>query len=276
MENLKFLLNIILKNICEVDEKAFDYFIQNFANSIQNQSNVIQIILIFYSKINGTGKSGLTKFLASVLGIDLTFFGSLNQIIETHTHAHVGKLLNIIEEVDKNITRKFKNIIKDISQREVAIYNEKNKPQCRMKTFVNYIMTTNFNDGVYFDSEDRRNVVYNFLKSNDMKYVNKLIAILEDKHVIYLFGQYLREYLVTMKKGSEWIKNRPLNEHYYNMRCEDSTDAFLKDFVKLECIEVDELTNKEYNTMDETITYKDGTDKEIEYIYIKKDVFFKK
>ena len=275
MEDLQFLLNHILKNICEEDEKAFDYFMQYFADIIQNPAKVNQIILIFYSKINGTGKSGLTKFLASVLGVDLTFFGSLNQIAETHTHAHVGKLLNVVEEVDKFITRKNKNLIKDFSQREVAIYNEKNKPQCRMKTFVRYIMTTNYHDGVFFDSEDRRYVVYNFEKINDMKYVNRLIGVQEDKHVIYLFGEYLKEYLVTHKKGSDWINNRPLNEYYYNMRCEDSIDAFLKDFVKLEGIEVDELTNKEYNINDETISYKDGTEKDIEYVYIKKDVFFK-
>ena len=274
-EDLAFLKKHILENVCDGDDKAYDYLMQWLAAIIQNPAKVAQIILIFFSKINGTGKSGFTKFLASVLGVDLTFFGSLTQITETHTHAHVGKLFNVIEEVDKTITRKYKNIIKDISQREVAIYNEKNKPQCRMKTFVRYIMTTNYHDGVNFDSEDRRYVVYNFLKSNDMKYVNKLIGILEDKHVIFLFGQYLQNYLVTMNKGSDWINNRPLNEHYYNMRCEDSIDAFLKDFTKLECIEVDELTNKEYQTMDESLTFRDGTEKEIEYIMVKKDVLFK-
>lgn len=264
--DLNFLLEHILKYICGNNEKSFDYLMQYFANIIQNPTFVPQIILIFYSKINGTGKSGLTKFLANVIGQSLSFFGSLHQIVDTHTHAHVGKLLNVIEEVDKQITRKYKNELKDYSQRNVAIYNEKNKPQCRIKTYIRYILTTNFHDGVYFDSEDRRYVVYNFEKLDDMKYINKLIDIMNDKFIIYLFGEYLRNYDINMKKVTQWIKKRVLTEEYFSMRCEDSVDEFLKDFVKLECIEVDSLDTNEYRISDENNNI----------VFIKKNVFFKK
>jgi hypothetical protein len=227
-------------------EKSYDFLINYMANMIQEPTRVPQIIMVLYSKTHGTGKSGFTKFYSNVIGPDLSYFGSFDQITETHSHAHVAKLLNVIEEVDRATTRKNNNIIKDISQRDSAIYNEKNKAQHRIKTYVRYMMTTNNHNGVYFDDEDRRYVVYTFDKCDDQKYINKLQNIMEDPYIIYQFGKMLEEHKIAHKRTNEWIKARPLTEDYFAMRSEDTVDQFLRDFVKLESVETDHLDTKDY------------------------------
>ena len=279
-EDFEFLLNHIRDYICgraraqdkkeeKLAQRMFNYLMYYIANIIQTPTRVPQIIMVLFSKTHGTGKSGFTKFISNVIGSDLSYFGSFDQITESHTHAHVAKLLNVIEEVDRQTTRKNNNTIKDISQRDSAIYNEKNKPQHKIKTFVRYFMTTNYHNGVYFDDEDRRYVVYTFDKVSDIEYIKRLEDILEDPYTVYQFGKYLEELKIPFKRTNEWIKARPLTEDYYAMRSEDTVDQFLRDFVKLESVEVDHLDNQDY--------YYENLDKsDKNCVLVVKDVLYRK
>ena len=259
-DDVKFLLNHIKQYICglnraennpeliNIANKQYDYLLYYLANMIQYPTVVPQIILIFFSKINGTGKSGFTKFISNLIGTDLSYFGSYQQIMEKHTHAHVGKLINIIEEVDAYTSRNFYNNIKDFSQRERAVYNEKNKPVYEIRTYVRYIKTTNYDDGVFFDCEDRRYVLFNFDKIYDQIYVNNLLRILDDKYVIYLFGKYLEVINIPFVKLNDWQDNRPLNKEYFLMMTEDPITSFLKDFIKLETVSLVDFSVYEYQS----------------------------
>jgi DNA-binding ferritin-like protein len=227
--DLKTLLDHIKKYHCSNDDKHFDFFIQFFANIIQTPQSVPQIILVFYSPKHGTGKSMLTRFISEVIGNPLSFFGSLKQISETHTNAHLGKLLNIIEEVDNHSTKFFENVIKDYSQRFIAALNQKNKDIIQIKTFIRYIFTSNHYNGVYFDSEDRRYCVYTFDKISDKNYIDLIQTLLKDNYVKYLFGKYLEEYNITYHNPNDWNQNRTKTPDYYNMMIEDSLKNFLKE-----------------------------------------------
>jgi len=178
---------------------------------------------------SNTGKSNFTRFISEVIGNPLSFFGSLKQITETHTNAHLGKLLNIIEEVDNYSTRQYENIIKDYSQRLIAALNQKNKDIIQIKTFIRYIFTSNHFNGVFFDSEDRRYCVYTFDKISDKKYVDKIQSILKDNYIKYLFGKYLENYKITYHNPNDWNQNRTKTSDYYNMMVEDSLKNFLKE-----------------------------------------------
>jgi hypothetical protein len=258
--DFEFFINYIKNFICglckanesqqpkqiETAKESFLYLIYFLANIIQNPTIVPHIILIFFSKTHGTGKSGFTKFISRVIGPTLSYFGSYDQIMEKHTNAHVGKLLNIIEEVDRNVSKKFHNQMKDFSQREKAVYNEKNKPQYLIKTFVRYIKTTNYQDGIWFDSEDRRYVLYTFEKIEDESSIKRLLTILDNPFIIYLFGKYLSNIKIPFSRLNEWEKHRPLSIDYFNMRSEDPITQFLKDLLKLQGICVDYLPKNEY------------------------------
>jgi len=237
---LQKLLNHIKKYHCSNNDKHFDFFLQYFANIIQKPQFIPQIILIFYSSVHGTGKSNCTRFLAEVIGNALSFFGSLKQITDTHTNAHLGKLMNVIEEVDNYSTRQYENIIKDYSQRSYAQLNQKNKDIIQIKTFVRYIFTTNHYNGVYFDNEDRRYVVYTFNKIYDKNYVDEIQEIMNDNYVKYLFGKYLEEYEIKYNNPNDWNINRYKNEDYYNMMSEDPLKNFFKQLYNADYINIEE------------------------------------
>ena len=258
-KDFEFFMNYIKDHICglyrannnieqiSIAEHSFDYLMYFLANIIQNPTIVPHIIMIFFSKTHGTGKSGFLKFISQVIGPNLTYFGSYDQIMEKHTNAHVGKLINVIEEIDCYSSKKYHNQIKDLSQRERAVYNEKNKPQYIIKTFVRYFKTTNYQDGVWFDTEDRRYVLYTFDKIEDENYIKKLLNIMEDPYIIYLFGKYLaEEVVIPYNRLVDWEKHRPLTSDYYNMQSEDPITQFLKDLLKLDGICLEHLHHNEY------------------------------
>ncbi len=246
-EDLKFLLNHIKKYHCDDIDKHYDFLMQYLANIIQTPQFIPQIILVFYSSKHGTGKSNFTRFISEVIGNPLSFFGSLKQITETHTTAHLGKLLNIIEEVDNHITRQYENIIKDFSQRLYAPLNQKNKDIIQIKTFIRYIFTSNHYNGVYFDTEDRRYSVYTFEKISDKAYVDKILTILQDNYVKYLFGKFLENYNITYKQQNDWMLNRTKTSDYYNMMQEDSLKNFLKEIYANELFNLNEEAHCDFH-----------------------------
>lgn len=192
-----------------------------------------------------TGKSNFTRFIAEVIGNGLSFFGSLKQITETHTNAHLGKLINVIEEVDKYSTRQYENIIKDYSQRSYAPLNQKNKDIIQIKTFVRYFFTTNHIDGVHYDNEDRRYNLYVFEKIYDKDYIDKIQSILNNNLIKYLFGQYLENYNITYNNPNDWNENRYKTQEYYDMMIEDSLKSFIKQIYFGEYINIDEEDPKD-------------------------------
>lgn len=192
-----------------------------------------------------TGKSQFTRFIAEVIGNGLSFFGSLKQITETHTNAHIGKLINIVEEVDKWSTRTFENIIKDYSQRSYAAYNEKNKQIIQIKTFVRYFFTTNHIDGVHYDNEDRRYCLYTFEKIYDKEHIDRIQRILSDNKIKYLFGCYLANYKITHTNPNHWNENRYKTQEYFDMMVEDSLKSFIKQIYFGEYINIDEEDPKD-------------------------------
>lgn len=243
--DFKFLLEHIKEYHCSNNDQHFDFLMQFLANIIQKPQSIPQIILIFYSHSHGTGKSQFTRFIAEVIGNGLSFFGSLKQITETHTNAHIGKLINIVEEVDKYSTRTYENIIKDYSQRSYAPYNEKNKQIIQIKTFVRYFFTTNHIDGVHFDNEDRRYCLYTFEKIYDKNHIDRIQNILKDNVIKYLFGCYLSKYEIKYHNPNHWNENRYKTPEYYNMMVEDSLKSFIKQIYFGEYINIDEEDSKD-------------------------------
>lgn len=224
---------------------SFNYLMKLIANIIQQPTKLPEIITVFYSRTHGTGKSGLLKFISNVVGQYLTCFGTYEQIVEKHTNAHVGKLINIIEESNSTLSRKYHNTMKNLSQQESAIYNEKNQKQTSIKTHVRYFITTNYDDGVFFDCEDRRHVVYTFMKVNDREYIDRLNQVLASKAVMHLFGRFLEQIEIDYKK-TDWLAARPLTDDYHTMMQDNPIVIFLREFMMMESLSFDCIAENEY------------------------------
>lgn len=225
-----FFIEYIKTYICENNIAWFNYFIGFFALIIQNPCFLIHIIFLFYSSKQRTGKSNFLKFISRVFGMRYCYFGSFKQIIDNpHTTAHLGTFLNIIEEINFSNSNKCEDQIKDYSQREVGIYNPKGKTEIKVNTYVRYIGTSNNSNALRIGDEDQRIVVWEFQKINDKKYVERLEAIYQNKKMIYLFGDYLRNFPLPYNKRNNWILNRPITSAYKLMIHNDSIKSFMKD-----------------------------------------------
>ncbi len=260
LEDFKFFISHIKNYICnrikaktnkkkELSKKLFSYLMYFLANIIQEPKKVTQIIPVFFSQAHGTGKSGFTKFISQVIGSDLSYFASLEQLLDKHSNGHVAKLLNIIDEVNISLTKQHDKEIKNWSQRECAIYNEKGKPAYTIKCYVRYIDTTNF--GVYFDPNDRRYVIYTFDKYEGTidelnEYCSKLNRIMKDPYTVYQFGIFLKSIDIPYKQQREWETNRPLTDDYHSMMSSNPITEFLKEFISLENISLDRLDDTQY------------------------------
>jgi hypothetical protein len=228
-ENLQFLLNFLKKNVCENNKKFLDFFLSHLALIIQNPSFLNHMIFLLYSSKEGTGKSQFLKFFSKVIGQKYSYFGSYSQILEKHSTSALGKFINIIEEVEMVKSKKFTEDMKNLSQREQFVYNGKNKVETILDCFVRYFGTTNNNNGVSIPKNNRRYIVYEFLKILDDFIINKLDRLYEDKKMIYLFGDYLKNYPIKFKTRKDWINNIPQTECYKLFIYSDSVSSFLKD-----------------------------------------------
>lgn len=253
-KDCQFLINHIQNHVCglhvakqiknvterkkamDMSDKLFDYLIQYIAHIIQHPQENPQIVLVFFSKVHGTGKSGLTKFIGNIIGNYLTYFGGYKQIFEKHSQSQRSKLINVVEESSKEKSKQYYDAVKDASQRDRAVINPKNKPQFDIDVFIRYIITTNYFNGVHFDVEDRRHVVFTFHKVKDTAHVQRFERVLKDKFVMFEFGKFLASRKIKFREVSDWFHARPLTPDYFLMRYADPIQQFLKDFIKLESI----------------------------------------
>lgn len=226
LELFDFYLDYIKKEICENKEDWFIYFISHFSSIIQKPCFLNHIIFMFYSLEQRTGKSSFIKFLSNVIGFKYLSNGNLRQLFDdTHTNSHVGTFMNIIEEISQSGYKKYEDRIKDASQRNRGLYNPKNKTIQEIEVYVRYFFLSN--NTLNISPEDKRLVVFEFKRIEDENIVKKLETFYENKKMIYLFGDYLKNFNIPFEKRSDWIKNRPITDIYKKMIYNDSIKSFM-------------------------------------------------
>jgi hypothetical protein len=229
IEDLDFLLNFLNYNVCENDKKIFHYFISNLAMIIQHPTFLTHIITLFYSSEEGTGKSSFLKFFAKVIGEIYTFFGGLKDVLEKHSTSAVGRLINVIEELksNKDATEELKNY----SQREKAPINDKNKAISNISCYVRYFIASNLRKCISLKKGERRYFIVKFNKIKNKEIVNRIDKIYQNKKVIYLFGQYLKNYELSKEqlKRTWWENNKPNTKTYKLFINNDNVSIFMRD-----------------------------------------------
>lgn len=226
-KDLRFLLKFIKEQVCENDDEIFFYFISHLALIIQNPTFLNHIITVFYSSKEGTGKSSFLKFFSKVIGEAYSYFGGIEKIMDKHSNSSVGRFINVIEELKRN---EFTNELKDYSQRDKVPYNEKYKSEVQIDAYVRYFINTNNNDCLFITKNDRRYAIYEFLKIDDEKKINRIDSIYENKKVIYLFGCYLKKFQMRpeQKKRRWWEMNKPNTKAYQLFLYNDNLSSFFK------------------------------------------------
>lgn len=228
-QNFNIFIKFIHDYISGNDDKIFNYLIQHLAQIIQKPTLKNDKIFVFFSEGQGRGKSAFLKFFCKVIGQKYGYFDKLDRILSSHTSAHLGRLVNIIEEMDFKESTKYKEILKDFCQRDTAIYNGKCVNEVVVDTFVRYFITTNNTNGINIDDNDRRFVILQILECFDKQLVIQMDRLLKSKKIIYLFGKYLENVELIYESEIEWREARPITDAYKQMVYKSSTEQFIED-----------------------------------------------
>ena len=89
--------------------------------------------MVLYSSEEGTGKSSFFKFISKVIGEGYCYFGNVDAIFDKHSSSFVGKLINVLEEVERN---KHSEKLKELSASSRRNYNPKGQKDFQVNNFV--------------------------------------------------------------------------------------------------------------------------------------------
>lgn len=247
-ENLNFYLHFMKMYICNNDEKVLDYFLSLLSFYIKYPYLLNHIILVLYSNEQGTGKSSFLDFFKKVIGVSYCVPADMEQVVEKHSNLAYKKIINIIEELSYDSGKNYSKKLKNKSQAETTILNEKNEPMRTILNFVHYIITTNEYRSIPLEPTDRRHFILEFTKIyNNDEIVNRVDDLYFNDEFIYTFGNYLRKRgeSFDFSRIINWEKKRPITELFKIMIKRDSIDTFFTKLVRYEFHDDSNITTEE-------------------------------
>jgi len=215
---LQPFLKHIREVICDCDDDKYNYLMCWFANIIKNVAVKNGTMPVIYGG-QGSGKTSTVQVFAELIGNyanrnvdDLDkVFGRFNGLIK-------DSLLIVINETgEANEKFAYTNKIKSKLTEETTIQELKGIDSVEIKSFANYIMTTN-NSYPLRDEKGNRRYVYfrtNDKHKGDNDYYNKLMAPIQNKNTKEYnkaFMETLYYYMINEVDVSKWDAERYVNE----------------------------------------------------------------
>lgn len=234
VENFKKYLEYIFRFCCEGNFKLFIYFLQWFANIIQNPRNKSGISPVFYSKEKMTGKGNNAKFLVKVIGTNATFT-KMDNVLGRFSDNNSDTLLNICDEISassfsNNDYNKFKSFITEEQLQVEGKYVQQRKTY----NFASYISLTNEVNCFKTDSEENRFLYMNFEKvyENFEEWKVILDKVFNEDIYVKLFGELLERLDIPYNTRYEWVSNKPTTRTEHLFKNINIIESFLKELIK--------------------------------------------
>jgi hypothetical protein len=210
------------KEICNGNEKYFDYFIKFIAHMIQKPNERIPIAFIIKGK-QGSGKNVFLNAICNLLD-KRNYITSSNpkDFFGDYAEGFYHKLLVNINECEGKDTFDFEGRLKSFISENTITLNAKFMRPITIQNYARLIVFSNKNTPIPIDirSGDRRYVVFKtteeFLdkrKYND-SFWSKLVTHFQKPEFIAALYDELNEMDI---KDYEFIKNRPISEAYLDM-----------------------------------------------------------
>lgn len=215
------LLEKLINDLSNRDSKNKTFFMYYIYDILFNpgRNNGVSILI---KSLQGLGKNSFFEFIGNIMGeryysnIDKTsqVFGQFNSIIK-------NKILITLDEISFNSTKNYSDQMKSlITNKKTSIENKgKDIGSIASKNFCRFIMLTNKEFTIEIEDKDRRYVVIETTINPDFSRINTnfMKSFPDDKRLQRLFYQIVRD---NWKPPSDfsWIKDRPINEEYINMR----------------------------------------------------------
>ena len=231
LNHFKFLVNDGSEDV----DKYFDYVMQIFAHMILNPMEKTKVLPVFKSK-EGWGKNIMTDYIGKEIMGDKYHLETRNaskEIFGDFNGIMAEKLFVVFDEADPDETKIFYEKLKGEITNNKFILKRKGIENTTIRSFVNYVSTTNNEGTIKISKTNRRFSMFECTQPKPThEYFEELNfsenSIMKDKEVKLMFIEYLES---IFNKNYDF-SNIPKSNYYKRSAelCKVPMDDFLNDF----------------------------------------------
>ena len=142
--------------LCDKNEYKLDYLFSCIAAKIQQPHRKLGKFLVFFSRLCGTGKSSIAKFLSKLLGEEYVLMvSSMKEFLVENNSFLLGKLFVIIDDIERAsraVSDQLKTRISEPTFTMKKLYEDRKTMNC----YADLITTSNSRNPVFIASDNRR------------------------------------------------------------------------------------------------------------------------
>jgi hypothetical protein len=198
-----------LYNICNNDDKVFDYVLKLLSRKVKNPGKLTNTALLFKSA-PGAGKDTFFDYFGKdILGSQYYFNDTKTKLLFGQFNARMeNKILCVLNEVSYKQTIELLEQLKDSITTPINTIEHKGVTPYENKNHITYVMFTNNDNPIKIEVNDRRFVCIkcNDSIANDPKYFDALNKEIESKKYNRVFYDYL---LSIDSDNYNFTTNRP-------------------------------------------------------------------
>jgi len=234
LNHFKFLVNDGSEDV----DKYFDYVMQIFAHMILNPMEKTKVLPVFKSK-EGWGKNIMTDYIGKEIMGDKYHLETRNaskEIFGDFNGIMAEKLFVVFDEADPDETKIFYEKLKGEITNNKFILKRKGIENTTIKSFVNYVSTTNNEGTIKISKTNRRFSMFECTQPKPThEYFEELNfsenSIMKDKEVKLMFIEYLES---IFNKNYDF-SNIPKSNYYKRSAelCKVPMDDFLNYFYQM-------------------------------------------
>ena len=201
--------------LCNNNKEHYQWLLQYYANMVQNPTNKTDTIII-YKGNQGCGKSiFVDNFANNIIGetYSISTANPERQLLGNFNGLLLNKVFAVCNEVGNDM-RPLIDRLKDLATAPDNIIEKKGKESIRNKNYININMTTNNNNPIDIQNDDRRMVWFNCNPEfvGNTEYFTKLASCLKTDEDISSLYHYLKEEVqITI---TNFQITRPITKEY--------------------------------------------------------------
>ena len=245
-ESIKPILHHIKRVLCNDNQEYYNWLIQYYAQIIQNPLIKTDTIII-YKGVQGCGKNIFIDFLSKkIIGDDysISTANPERHLLGNFNSSLLNKVFAVCNEVGNDM-RPLIDKLKDLATTPDNLIEKKGKDPISNPNYININMTTNNNNPIDIQADDRRMCWLNCNSCyvGNVEYFNKLADCCNDDLIISSFYHYLKEEIkITI---SNFQKTRPITKEYQAIK-RMNTHNYIKFLIDLEMDEIRKLEYRKY------------------------------
>ena len=214
-DSIQPILHHMKKVLCYDDEDHYKWLLQYYANILQNSTNKTDTIIVFKGT-QGCGKSiFVDNYAKNIIGDEysISTANPERHLLGTFNSCLINKVLGVCNEVGNDM-RPLIDKLKDLATAPDMVIEKKGKEPIRNPNYININMTTNNNNPIDIQTDDRRIcwLSCNPCYVGDVEYFTKLSDCFNDDKIMSSLYHYFKEEVkITI---TNFQTSRPITKEY--------------------------------------------------------------